>query len=216
MNERTEKNIRMQARRPQPQKKRRRRRGKRRGSGMLKAMIVVAVVVLLVLAALLFVDWEPEPKQSYPVEYSDLIYSYAAQNGLEPAHVAAVILAESSYDPAVTSGVNAQGLMQIMPDTGEWIAHKLDESYSDGCLYDPATNIRYGCWYLGYLMRRYDGDMTCATAAYHSGQGEVDSWLKDPAYSADGRTLHSMQGKNVTNYVDRILNYYEKYAEIYA
>ena len=59
--------------------------------------------------------------------------------------MAAVILAESSYNPQAVSSVNAQGLMQIMPETGEWIAGKFDETYVEGCLFDPETNIRYGC-----------------------------------------------------------------------
>ena len=112
--------------------------------------------------------------------------------------------------------MNAQGLMQIMPSTAEWIAGKFDEAYVDGSLFDPATNIRYGCWYLGFLMRRYDGDKRCSSAAYHSGQGTVDEWLKNPAYSSDGRTLDVIAGPNADTYVNRVMEYYEKYSEIYA
>ena len=140
---------------------------------------------------------------------------HPAEEGLEPAYVAAVILAESSYNPQAVSSVNAQGLMQIMPETGAWIAGKFDESYVDGCLFDPETNIRYGCWYLGYLLRRYDGDKTCSTAAYHSGQGTVDGWLKDPQYSTDGRTLNIIGGPRANTYVGRVLEYYEKYKQLY-
>lgn len=152
----------------------------------------------------------------YPLKYVELIRENAARQGVDPAYIAAVILAESSYDPLAVSSVNAQGLMQIIPDTGVWLAGKFDEEYSEGCLFDPATNIRYGSWYLGYLLRRYDGDMRCSTAAYHSGQGTVDGWLEDPAYSSDGRTLEVIAGKNASSYVDRVLKYYEKYEQIYA
>lgn len=82
--------------------------------------------------------------------------------------------------------------MQLMPDTAEWVAHKYKEDgagYSFDKLYDPETNIRYGTWYLGYLSRRFDGDATKIVCAYHAGQGNVDSWLKNPQYSADGVTL---------------------------
>ena len=98
-----------------------------------------------------------------------------------------MILAESSYQPEAVSSANAQGLMQLLPSTAEWIAGKFDETYVEGCLFDPETNVKYGCWYLGFLMRRYNGDMTCASAAYHAGQGTVDRWLADPAYSAGRR-----------------------------
>ena len=80
--------------------------------------------------------------------------------------------------------------MQVMPETGEWIAHKLqyDNYYSD-LLDDPETNIRFGCWYLNYLSRLFLGDPVAVTAAYHAGQGQVKVWLSDPNLSADGYTL---------------------------
>ena len=65
-------------------------------------------------------------------------------------------------------------------------------------------------------MRRYDGSMRCASAAYHAGQGTVDKWLADPAYSADGKTLDRIASDATGTYVERVLKYYEKYEEIYA
>ena len=125
-------------------------------------------------------------------------------------------MAESSYRPEAVSSVDAQGLMQILPSTAEWIAGKLDETYTEGCLFDPETNIRYGCWYLGFLMRRYDGDMRCSSSAYHAGQGTVDKWLADPNYSSDGKTLDVIGYDSTNTYVNRVLRYYEQYEEIYA
>ncbi|MBQ8506500.1 MAG: lytic transglycosylase domain-containing protein [Clostridia bacterium] len=182
------------------------------------AGILLLVAALIALAAVVMWDLQPEKEsvQLYPMEYTGLIYENAELQGLEPAYVSAVILAESSYNPQALSSVNAQGLMQITPSTAEWIAGKFDEEYVEGCLFSPETNIRYGCWYLGYLLRRYDGDKVCATAAYHSGQGEVDSWLADPAFSSDGKSLYAIKGENANTYVDRVMKYYEKYKEIYA
>lgn len=182
--------------------------------------MVVAIVLAMGLLGLILMfatdRFKEKTVQLYPMEYTQLIRSTAADYGLEPAYVAAVILAESSYDPNAVSPVNAQGLMQIMPETGAWIAGKFGEEYTEGCLFDPATNIRYGCWYLGFLMERYGGDMKCSSSAYHSGQGTVDNWLRDPAYSADGRTLDVIPGSNADVYVNRVLEYYEKYEELYA
>ena len=192
-----------------------RRRRRSRAPKIIAIICFVAALIALTLALVVFFAPEEVPR-SYPMEYTELIRSNAALQGIEPAQVAAVILAESGYDPMAVSNVNAQGLMQIMPDTGKWLAGKFDEEYTEGCLFDPATNIRYGSWYLGYLMRRYDGDMTCATAAYHSGQGTVDKWLADPALSSDGRTLAVINGKNAQVYVRRVLEYYEKYREMYG
>ena len=201
------------------QNKRRRRSQRARRKARLYKAIGIAVLVLALVGlgtAVLMDRLAERTGMVYPMEYTDLIRSRAAAEGLEPAYVAAVILAESSYNPQAVSSVNAQGLMQIMPETGEWIAGKFDETYVEGCLFDPETNIRYGCWYLGYLLRRYDGDKRCSTAAYHSGQGTVDGWLKDPEYSTDGRTLNIIGGPRANTYVGRVLEYYEKYTQLYA
>lgn len=189
---------------------------------LLMKAIGIAIIAVLVLAIgalglwLLF-DRRPEPMvTTYITEYQDLIRKYAGENDLEPAYVASVIMAESSYRPDAVSSVGAQGLMQIMPDTGGWIAGKFDEEYVEGSLFDPETNIRYGCWYLGFLMDRYDGSMRCASSAYHAGQGTVDKWLKDPALSSDGKTLDVIPSDATGPYVERILKYYEGYGEIYG
>jgi len=201
------------------EKKRTKRRPKaRKARNGLRILIVLILVLGMIGVGVLMLKEDEIEKtvKRYPMEYTDLICRYAGENGLEPAHVAAVILAESSYRADAVSSVNAQGLMQLLPSTAEWIAGKFDESYVEGCLFNPETNIKYGCWYLGFLMERYDGDKTCTSAAYHSGQGTVDKWLKDPAYSADGKTLLSIPGSNADTYVNRILEYYEKYDEIYS
>ena len=200
---------------------RKRRRRARRARSLRRALNIAAIAILAlgVLGLTLVIAFDREPRsfiQAYPMEYTDLIRRYAGDNGLEPAYVASVILAESSYDPQAVSSVNAQGLMQILPDTGEWIAGKFDETYVEGCLFDPDTNLRYGCWYLGFLMDRYGGDMTCASSAYHQGQGTVDKWLRDPSISEDGLTLTSIPSDATKTYVQRILKYYEKYEKRYA
>lgn len=197
---------------------RKRRRRARIGLKIFRAAtILVLVLGIAALGIWMLLERRPElTVTTYPVEYQDLIRQYAAENELEPAYVASVIMAESSYRPEAVSSANAQGLMQLLPSTAEWIASKFDETYAEGALFDPETNIRYGCWYLGFLMRRYDGDMKCASAAYHQGQGRVDEWLKDPALSSDGKTLDKFDSQATETYVNRILKYYEKYEEIYA
>lgn len=198
-----------------------RKRRARRTRAVLKLIQVLTIAVLVLgiggLGVWMLLERRPEMTiTTYPVEYEELIRQYAAENEIPPAYVAAVILAESSYRPEAVSQVNAQGLMQILPSTAEWIAGKFDESYTEGCLFDPETNIKYGCWYLGFLMRRYDGSMRCSSAAYHAGQGTVDKWLADPAYSSDGKTLDKIASDATGTYVERVLKYYEKYEEIYA
>ena len=124
---------------------------------------------------------------NYPVLYQDLIERQAAVYNLNPAYVTALIRNESSFRPQAESSVGARGLMQLMPDTAEWIAGKLKtEGYAFERMYDPESNITFGCWYLNYLSRLFGGDVVCVTCAYHAGQGTVTSWLSDSRYSPDG------------------------------
>ena len=196
-------------------KKKHKRRRERRIQ--MIAGIAVLVLALAALTVWIAVDRAPEVMvQRYPMEYESTIRLCARLNDIPPAYVASVILAESSYDPQAVSSVNAQGLMQLLPSTAEWIAGRLGEEYAEGCLFNPETNIRYGCWYLGFLMQRYHGDMRLSSSAYHAGQGNVDKWLQNPEYSPDGVTLAVIPYDTTDTYVQRVLKYYEKYAELYA
>jgi len=124
------------------------------------------------------------------VTWQDEIEYYAAQYNLEPAFVMAIIRNESSFRTNAESSVGARGLMQMMPDTAEWIAGKLDDgSYTFDRMWDGETNIRYGCWYLGYLSRLFRGDAELVSGAFHAGQTTITQWLSDPNKSSDGLTL---------------------------
>lgn len=189
---------------------------------LLRRILTASMIIVIALGLVGLGLWQmlgPRPEATvevYPMTYEALIRQNAEANGLDPAYPAAVILAESSYQSDAVSSANAQGLMQLLPDTAEWIAGKYDEPYAEGCLFVPETNVKYGCWYLGYLVRRFDGNLICATAAYHAGQGTVDGWLKNPEYSDDGVTLSKIPSEATDTYVKRVLKYYEKYMELYA
>lgn len=199
--------------------KRRRAIARARRRRRVVAAVVIGALALGLVGMGLWMLMSRKPQATirrYPMEYVETVRARAAENGIDPALVAAVILAESDYQPDAVSEANAQGLMQLLPPTAEWIAGKFDETYAEGSLFDPQTNIKYGCWYLGYLSRRFDGDLTCAVAAYHAGQGRVDEWLADPACSTDGSTLETIPSQATDTYVKRVLSYYEKYREMYA
>ena len=155
---------------------------------------------------------------NHPLSYRELIERYAAENNLQPAYVAAIILNESSYRTDAESGVGARGLMQVMEDTAEWIAHKLGvDDYSFDMLWDAETNIRFGCWYLGWLSELFGGDPVAVTAAYHAGQGQVSTWLADSTISPDGRTLQveRMPEGNTKIYAGRVTQAYAIYDALY-
>ena len=155
---------------------------------------------------------------NHPMQYQELIERYAAENNLNPAFVAAIILNESSFRTNAESSVGARGLMQLMSDTAGWIAGKLDaHDYTFDDMYTAEQNIRFGTWYLSYLAKMFRGDAILVSAAYHAGQGEITGWLSDPAMSDDGLTIpldRMMDGPTKT-YVRRVTQAYAIYQAIY-
>ena len=150
------------------------------------------------------------------VRYREQIVREAQQYGLRPAFVAAIILNESSYDPSAVSSVGARGLMQLLPDTGRWVAGKLGiRDYTDDLLFDAETNLRLGVWYLDFLSDRYGGDPVLVACASHAGHGNVDTWLT--RYSRDGRTLSldEIPMENTRSYARKVVDSYAIYLENY-
>lgn len=197
------------------------RKRHRRLNAMQIAIIVLGSIVFLAAAAFGgYVIYENEQYQkalrNYPVAYTDLITSYAAQYELDPYLVQSIMRCESSNDPSVVSKVGAIGLMQIMPDTGTWIAHKLDldDVYNEQMLYDPETNIEFGCWYLRFLSGRFDGNVKQMIAAYNAGHGSVEDWLSNPQYSQDGE-LTTIPFEETARYYDKVTAAYENYTTLY-
>ena len=179
----------------------------------LLALLLLAV--LAVAAAGAYFSYSFFMKQAYPLKYRDIIETQAEKYSIDPAFLYGMIRTESNFNPDAESSAGARGLMQIMPSTGEWIAGKLDEAFDAQRLYEPSVYLRYGCWYLRFLLDRYDGDMRTALTAYHQGQGRVDEWLQDPEYSEDGKTLSVISSSVTDTYVNRIMENYAHYQELY-
>jgi hypothetical protein len=107
------------------------------------------------------------------VPFGGIIYREAVRNRLPPELVAAVVHSESDFRVRLISGKNAQGLMQIIPETGRLM----------GCAdpFDPGENIAAGTKYLRYLLDRF-GDQRMALAAYNAGEGNIDRYGGVPPF----------------------------------
>lgn len=118
-----------------------------------------------------------DPAQPPPdVPYGELIRSVGERHALNPALLAAVVRAESAFDPRAVSHKGAQGLMQLMPATARRFGLNGRE------VFDPAKNLDAGASYLSWLTRRFDGDLANVLAAYNSGEGTVDRYQGVPPY----------------------------------
>ena len=174
--------------------------------------VIALILTSTVLLSVLYFGALSLLKTLYPLSYEEYVEVYSKENNLSPSFVYAVIRCESGFDKEAVSNVGATGLMQIMPDTFDWINMKLGEDNPYSMATDPQTNIKYGCFLYGYLLSKY-GRVQEALAAYHAGTGNVNKWLKDESCSADGKTLHTIPFPTTSKYVKKVLlteNIYEK------
>jgi len=150
-----------------------------------------------------------------PLSDASIIREQAAEKHLDPALIAAVIYAETKFDPR-PSPAGAQGLMQILPATAYYLAHLSGGSrFTASDLATPSINLAYGSYYLRYLLDHYDGDEMLAVAAYNGGLGNVDRWVAQA--NADGRqlTVDMIPFPQTREYVQRVLAAQRAYRSTY-
>jgi soluble lytic murein transglycosylase-like protein len=138
--------------------------------------------------------WEPEvdfvaatPEQK---RAADVVGKLAPEYKVSPNFALAIIRAESNFDPNARSPKNAQGLMQLIPETSA--------RYNVKKPFDPVQNIRGGLAYLRWLLAYFKGDVMLVAAAYNAGEGAVEKFGGVPPF-AETRA-----------YVQRIKRYYAR------
>ena len=168
--------------------------------------VVVAVTLVLYFIFPNFI-YERVMFYRYPLGYRDLVESYSSQYLLDPSLVSAVIFEESRFRENSNSTKGAVGLMQLLPQTADYIANKIDGPQFDSrALSDPEKNIKYGCYYLRYLTKKY-ADLDKVLAAYNAGEGNVDQWLLEGDYT--------VKFKETSDFVDKVKKTKEIYNNLY-
>lgn len=109
-------------------------------------------------------------------QVSHIIVQCAEEEHIAPSLLEAVILTESKFDEKAVSHVGAVGMMQLMPDTAQWISE--ESGLPADNLASPDQNIPLGAWYLNYLLKKYHNNEVFALAAYNAGRGNVDEWIE--------------------------------------
>lgn len=118
----------------------------------------------------------------FPILHETDLRQQATSNGLDPILVAALIRQESMWEPKARSRAGAMGLMQVMPTTGRQVAHGLGVTrWHTDQLMDPATNLRIGTRYLAEGLRRFEGNLGRALAAYNAGASRIGPWASGMA-----------------------------------
>ncbi|MCI0712937.1 MAG: tetratricopeptide repeat protein [Chloroflexi bacterium] len=152
----------------------------------------------------------------YPVYYNDLVLTHAEEYGLDPLLVFSIIRQESLFQGFATSFAYAQGLMQIIPDTGYWVATQLEwPNYQNSDLYRPFVNVKFGTYYLAWVLTVVDNTVYAALAGYNGGPGNAQSWLDISGQDID-RFVQAITFDETESYVTRIYEQYNIYRYLYG
>ena len=152
----------------------------------------------------------------FVLEYSNQIAAYSRMNQVNPAMISAIIFVESRFNPKAKSHKGALGLMQIMPETGSWVAGKLLwKDFSERDLLDPDKNLKVGIWYLAYLKRQYNHNDYLALASYNAGSRYVSEWLAAGIWDGDKVKLDQIPFQETKKYLIRIMIFKRIYRYLY-
>jgi soluble lytic murein transglycosylase len=181
------------------------------------ALVGVAVLLGAVCAAVLTGLMPEAVKEiTLPLRHDDIIRQQAADKNLDPALIAAVIYEESRFRDQ-TSHAGARGLMQITPETADFIArHSGGYRFKQSDLATPQINIAYGSYYLRYLIDHYGGSETLAVAAYNAGLGNVDRWVEQAGGASEFDSAAHIPFPETRAYVKNVMDRRGEYRDNYA
>jgi soluble lytic murein transglycosylase len=152
---------------------------------------------------------------AYPLVYADLLSSEAQVHGLDPLLLAALVRQESLFEPTAESYAGARGLGQVMPATGSGIATSLGvEDFGLEDLFRPSVSLRFGAYYLGAQLQRFDGQILIALAAYNGGPGNALRWL-DAAGEDTDFFVEVITAEQSRLYLQRVYEQYAVYERLY-
>jgi soluble lytic murein transglycosylase len=181
--------------------------------------MLLALVLFLGLLAGYFTytsDWF-QKKYIYPFPNKELVYQFSQKNNLDPFLVAAIIRTESKFLPRARSPRGAFGLMQMMPETAQWVAKESKEiDFRFESLADPEVSIRMGTWYLANLDREFKGNNVLMLAAYNGGRGNVKEWIQRYGWSMTFSDASQIPFKETREYVGKVLHSQKRYRDLYG
>lgn len=173
------------------------------------------LIVGIILILGLFWVWENRDIVSeplFPTDHFEIVEVQCAQYGLNPWLIMAMIREESRFDDNAISHVGAQGLMQLMPSTAEWVITRSEMDIDlESALSEPSTNIQVGVWYINWLYNHFDGDLYAAVAAYNAGQTNVDHWLTEGVWDGTLEDCDQIPYPETADYLRSVWRSYKIY-----
>jgi soluble lytic murein transglycosylase len=151
----------------------------------------------------------------YPWPNRAAVEAEAAEFGVDPILLASLVRQESVFDPEALSPAGARGLAQLMVATAAQLARGLDVSFAPGWLAVPDLNLHLGAAHLAALLRRYDGRVEVALAAYNAGSRPAGRWLARPEAADPDQFVELITYPETRGYVRSVLRNRELYRALY-
>lgn len=152
-----------------------------------------------------------------PVTNKAQLYSLAGRTKVDPLLLAAIVRAESGFNPIAQSSRGALGLMQLMPATARQMAGELKFNYQDGDdLYTQDINLTLGAFYFSRQLKSFHGNLVLALAAYNAGPAKVRAWGLDPWGRDQEELIAAMPLPSTRSYVRHVLWYYRQFKKLQA
>jgi soluble lytic murein transglycosylase len=153
-------------------------------------------------------------KLLYPYHYKAVIRHYLdeiSSDNFNTCFILSIIREESRFNTRAVSPVGALGLMQLMPDTAEWLNK---DRITKEAIFDPALNIKLGVLYLKFLEERFDFN-AAVLSAYNGGPSNVKKWLSYREEENIQQYIEEIPFNETRNYVKKVLTGYAIYKMLY-
>ena len=181
---------------------------------LIGALVTLGLLAALTVAIVSRVQ-HASPGTGLPLSDARVIREQAADKHLDAALIAGVIYAETKFEPR-TSSAGALGLMQILPATAGFIAHRSGGvRFTTSDLATPRINVAYGSWYLRYLLDHYEGQAMLAVAAYNAGLANVDTWVAKARGEGGKLRVADIPFPETRAYVQRVMRARAEYRVVY-
>jgi soluble lytic murein transglycosylase len=155
-------------------------------------------------------------ERAYPRRFADLIRAEAETFGIEPLLLFSLIRQESLFEEGARSFAAAQGLAQIIPDTGAWVAQRLSyPNYSNELVYRPYINVKFGAYYLDWVRDYLDGNLISALVGYNAGPGNSDAW-RERSGPDDALFVEQLAFNEPRIYIQAIVSNLYHYTRLYG
>lgn len=177
---------------------------------------MILVLILAVAVIGIIIGSKAVLKYIYPIKYEALVEKASKEHGVEKELIYAIIKCESDFDENAKSHAGAHGLMQITPETFEWVckSQAKDGDLKKSDIHVPEQNVKIGALFISMLIKKYKNEVL-ALCAYNAGMTAVDRWLRENDEFKKSADTEHIPYPETKEYVRRVRRAKKMYKKLY-